>query len=150
MTDKYVSQTEFERFEHQNARAFEEIRSAIGELARDFRQMSRQPTNWGWVLSAVGTFTLIGTAIGGLVAYGLNQRMDYNAERTDSAVRSLSDMIVSGSSDTERELNRLRGQFDAHTRNGHPDTTIDQVEQLRKEQARLRDKLQSILEGQRP
>ena len=73
--DQYLSRTEFQQFERSNARQMDELRSTLSELGRKLDR----GTDWKAIFAGLSVFSTIILAIGGLIAYGLNGRMDVNA-----------------------------------------------------------------------
>lgn len=92
-----VSRSEFETFERNVAKAFDEqsranaemrtdFARATGELGRKIDEIATKGTDWKAVFSGLGLVCTFGTIVGTLVAYGLNSRMDINAESINRLV----------------------------------------------------------------
>lgn len=83
----FLTRDEFEVFERNTTRSFDELRSSIGIVGRKLDEMSNRGTDWKAVFAGGSFLLAIVTVVGGLVAFGLNVRMDANAAAIEKIER---------------------------------------------------------------
>lgn len=188
---RFVTHEEFSRFEsgitrwqedvRQENRTFQEdLRTSIRGLTAevraaqaDARNAQNRPTNWGWVLTGLGTTATIAALIGGIAYTAMNNQTQANhkrIERNEDALISMSDLLMDIRSsrwsiddhnsyerdrqsitdrrfkDIQMELDQLEDRIHNHQRDGHPQAVIDRLEFIKDiaERADLRSEQNSL------
>jgi len=83
----FLTRDEFESFEKVTIRSFDDLGSAVNQLSRKIDDMATRGTNWNAVFAGLGLMTSIIMGVGGIVAWGLNSRLETQGE----AVSALAD-----------------------------------------------------------
>ena len=141
----YVSREEWESFDRNVSKSFRELGDAVRDLRREISALANKGTDWRAIISGVGVFATVLSLVGGLVAYGLNARMDTNqADIRDLQVSAAAvaqtrytrsdadrDIKYLGASMNEH-VTKLEDQFRDHISNGHPYTVLDKIDDLKR------------------
>jgi len=72
----YISRDEFEVFERNIERSFDNISTSFETLSRKIDNINNKGTDWKALISAAALVVTIMIAIGSIIAWGMNQRMD--------------------------------------------------------------------------
>lgn len=106
---RFISRDEFETFERNVDRSFNEVGRALENLGRKIDNISSKGTDWKTIWGGLSVFTAVIFGIGTVIAWGLLTRIDSNAENN----RKLESYILLSNekaSDTETKfLERIHG-----------------------------------------